>query len=376
VACFGAGWVTTNRHIPAMRADGGYEVVLLADRNGERALREARRLGIERAVEARSVADLPGSAGIDVVTCGTAPFAHHEVVAGALDAGKHVITDKPFTMTVDEGLDLVERAARGSAQLAVVHNFQFARSVRQVDRWIDAGRLGAIRAIWGTQLSNPRRRLPSWYEELPLGLFYDESPHLLYLARHFAGGDLELDAAGVIRSSTRGSHTPAQITAQYARPVPVTLSMNFEAPLSEWHVAVLGEAAAAVVDVFRDIAVFMPNDRDHSTGRVFGSSLSSTWYHWAGYLRSGPDHLRRRLRYGNDEVFRRFATAIRSGQEPARISGGDALAVLRAQHEILSCAPGEIGRVAAWPSGNGKVNFPAGSLGGPHGHERLGGGRC
>jgi predicted dehydrogenase len=376
VACFGAGWVTTNRHIPAMRADGGYEIVLLADRNGERAVREARRLGIERAVEARSVADLPDSVGIDVVTCGTAPFAHYEVVASALEAGKHVITDKPFTMTMDEGLGLVERAARGRAQLAVVHNFQFARSVRQVDRWIDKGRLGAVRAIWGTQLSNPRRRLPSWYEELPLGLFYDESPHLLYLARHFAGGDPELDVASVIASRTRISHTPAQITAQYASPVPITLSMNFEAPLSEWHVAVLGEDAAAVVDVFRDIAVFVPNDRDHATGRVFGSSLSSTWYHWAGYLRSGPDHLRRRLRYGNDEVFRGFATAIRTGQEPARISGGDALAVLRAQHEILSCVPGEIGRVAAWPSGNGRVNSTPGSLGGPHGHEQLGGGRC
>ena len=39
--------------------------------------------------------------------------------------------------------------------------------------WLDAGRIGRVRAIWAIQLSNPARRLPSWFDELPFGLFLE-----------------------------------------------------------------------------------------------------------------------------------------------------------------------------------------------------------
>jgi hypothetical protein len=42
-----------------------------------------------------------------------------------------------------------------------------------------------------------------------------------------------------------------------------------------------------------------------------------------------------KLRYGNDEVFSRFHSAVRSGQPPQGIAADDALAVLRIQHWIL-----------------------------------------
>jgi hypothetical protein len=98
---------------------------------------------------------------------------------------------------------------------------------------------------------------------------------------------------------------------------------------------VLGDRGLGVVDLFRDIAVFTPNDGDHHAREVIRTSASASWYHWLGYLRSGPGHALGRLRYGNDEVFRRFHAAIRSGEPPEGISSADALAVLRIQHWIL-----------------------------------------
>jgi len=340
VACFGAGWVTTHRHIPAMRATGHFDVVALVDRHGDRARGEAERLGVPHAIEGDSV-DALGGIDVDAVACGTAPFGHHAVVTGALRAGLHAITEKPFAMTVAEGEEMAELAASQARVLAVVHNFQFARSTARIDAWLRRGRLGAPRALWALQLSNPRRRLPVWYEELPLGLFYDESPHLLYLLRHFAGGDLELDTVSVVPDAGRA--TPAQLTVQYRAPLPATLSTNFVAPVSEWQVAVLGEEAAAVVDVFRDIALLVPNDHGHGTRDVARTSWRAGLGHLAGYLRSGPGHLRGTLRYGNDEVFRRFAHACATGTPPRGIAVSDALAVLRAQHEILDAASGKPG---------------------------------
>ena len=358
-AAFGAGWVTTHRHVPAMLAHGGYDVAVLVDRRYDRARAAADRLGIPHARRGSALEDV-ADLDIEAVTCGTAPFQHFEVVGSALRDGVHALTEKPFTMTIEEGEALVELSSSHRAQLVVMHNFQFARSVRQADAWIRRGRLGRLRAIWAVQLSNPRRRLPEWYEELPLGLFFDESPHLLYLVRHFVGDEIQLDRVSVVDSTRGAVRTPAQITAQYRAPIPVTLSMNFEAPVSEWHLLVMGDEGAVSVDVFRDIAMLIPNDGVHDTRGVLRSSLRATWAHWLGHIRSGPRHVRGTLLYGTDEVFARFSAAIRSGTPPEGVSGRDALAVLRAQYELIS-------RAAAERAGEFSLDGPA-SGPAPSGH--------
>ena len=336
MASFGAGWVTTHRHIPTMRRHGGFEVAAIVDRRPERAQEAAARLDIPRYAAAEEVGQLDFADQIDAITCGTAPFAHHRVIRSALELDKHVLTEKPFTMTVEEGEELVALARERGCTLAVVHNFQFARSVLRLRRWMEQGRIGRMRAVWAIQLSNPARRLPPWFDELPFGLFYDESPHLIYMARALAGADLD-PVSVTVHPSTRGlENTPAQIDAQMrAGDLPVSIQMNFEAPVSEWHVAAIGDRGIGTVDLFRDIAVYTPNDGDHKALEVLRSSASSSWHHWRGYAGSGLKHMRGTLRYGNDEVFRRFHHAVLTGTSPEAIDGLDALAVLKIQHWIL-----------------------------------------
>lgn len=321
-----------------MREHGGFEVAAIVDRRPERAAEAAQRLSIPRHATGLSVQDLDFADEIDAVTCGTLPSAHHAVIGGALRAGKHVLTEKPFTMTLDEGRELVALAGQSGRTLAIVHNFQFAKSTQRLRRWMEDGRIGRVRAIRADQLSNPERRLPPWVDELPLGLFYDESPHLLYLVKALAGGELD-PLTVTVHPSTQGMNTPALIDVQMrSGEVPVTLQMAFEAPVSEWHVAVMGDRGMGIVDIFRDIAVYVPNDGGHRTGEVLRTSLSATMHHWAGYARSGLPHLRGRLLYGNDEVFSRFHQAATTGGRPEGIAADDALAILSLQHWIVEQA--------------------------------------
>jgi predicted dehydrogenase len=265
-------------------------------------------------------------------------MAHHDLVCEALARGLHVITEKPFAMTVAEGKAMVEASQIAGRQLAVVHNFQFARSMKDLRADIEAGRIGAVRCVRAIQLGNPSRRLPEWYEELPLGLFYDESPHLLYLLRSFAGS-LQLSKA-VSAESRAGKATPDQIdgwfTAEGAD-FPITLSCNFVSSVSEWYLAVHGDRAVGIVDIFRDIYVRLPNDRSHGTIDVVRTSVAATGQHWWQHLSSGVPHMLGKLRYGNDEVFGRFAKAIAGDQKQIEpISGIAALETLMLQHEIIA----------------------------------------
>lgn len=116
------------------------------------------------------------------------------------------------------------------------------------------------------------------------------------------------------------------------------LSLNFVAPVSEWHILVCGEEALGCVDLFRDIYVRLPNDGLHVTATVIRTSLQATWQHWASHLISGSKHLLGRSLYGNLDVMRRFVEACLTGKQPEAINATDALAVLRMQHEILAAA--------------------------------------
>jgi predicted dehydrogenase len=340
VAAVGLGWVTLHRHLPAMRGVADIEVVGLVDHRPGHAHAVAQAAGIVHAHEGDRLAAIPWLEEIDAFSIGTPPASHAGLIRQALELDRHVITEKPFAMHPAEGEALVSLARARRRTLAVVHNFQFARSTQRLLDDLRAQRLGRIAYLHAQQLGNPARRLPVWHEDLPLGLFYDESPHLLYLLRALAPAPLRFLRAE-IHPSRRRKNTPAWISAHYAagaEEVPVKLDMGFEAPLSEWHVSVAGEHGLGDIDVFRDIYVKLPNDGAHTSWPVLRTSLAATWAHWSQHLLSGPRHLAGRLLYGNDEVFRRFAAAARESAEPAQIGADDALAVLRMQHEIIEHA--------------------------------------
>ena len=343
VACVGLGWVATHRHLPVMMREPRYRVVGLIDKRAERAHEAAARFGIARVAPTDDLSSIPWLDEVDAITISTNPFAHAPLIRAALKAGKHVLTEKPFVLDADEGAQLVELAREREKTLGIVHNFQFSNSFLALQRDIARGKLGKLTSIQAIQFSNPRRRLPPWYDELPLGLFFDESPHLLYLLRALSPDKLELlDACNFAQPKMQ---TPALLNATFrgqtklGASLPISLSFNFVASVSEWQLLVWGERGCGMVDVFRDIYLRLPNDGLHTTKTVLRTSARATMQHWAQHLTSGVQHLRGELFYGNREVFSRFAEAALRGQgQPRAIGGADALAVLQLQHQIIERA--------------------------------------
>lgn len=337
IAVVGAGWVTGARHLPALLASRRCRVLGVVDRRIEQATAMAKKFKLPHVA---SDLDAPWLKEVDAVTIGVSPMGHYETATASLRRGKHVLVEKPLCLTVSEGEALIETAGRQRRVLTVVHNFQFARSVQAALRQLQSGCWGRVTGLHGLQLSNERRRLPSWYEELPGGLFYDESPHLLYLLRAF-GGQLELRDAHVA-PSRRPRSTPAIVQARFdAECGSATLFMNFEAPVSEWFLFVFAERGMAVIDIFRDVLHFVPNDGRHTARDIARSSWRLLSGHVCGFAASGWRLITRRLRYGNDEVVKRFFDAVQ-GIAPLRdIDPQAALDVLRWQHAILDHEPAE-----------------------------------
>lgn len=338
VAAIGLGWVTTNRHIPWLLRDGRVELVGVVDPHPERVEAAARRHRISRTAVTRDPDDVSWLDEVDAVTIGTPPRTHAALAHSYLASGKHVLVEKPFAMSPEEAENLARMGPRAGRVLAVVHNFQFSRTIRRLQRLIDDGFIGAVRSIWATHLSNPRRRLPSWYEELPLGLFYDESPHIFYVVRSVSPVE-PVPVRAAVLPSRDGRPTPHQIDlAMLAGDVPINISIDFEAPVSEWHVAVMGSRCMAVADLFRDVLVVVGNDGRHRGREILRTTWSALRTHVGGVATSGALLVSRRLSYGNDEVIRRFVNACLTGSAMDAITPADGRWVTDVQHWVVAAS--------------------------------------
>lgn len=118
----------------------GIEVKACADINPAAAKAKAKEFG----VRALSVDGLLEADDVDIVVNLTVPAVHYDISRQALDAGKHVYSEKPFVLSVKEGLDLKKRAAKKKLRIGSAPDTFLGGAHQLVRDLIDKGRLGAI----------------------------------------------------------------------------------------------------------------------------------------------------------------------------------------------------------------------------------------
>ncbi|MET1071122.1 MAG: Gfo/Idh/MocA family oxidoreductase [Umezawaea sp.] len=123
----------------------GAEVVAVSSRALPRAQAFAAKHGIPRAYGA--TADLLADPEVDVVYVATPHAQHHEVVREALLAGKHVLCEKPFTLTAADARELADLAKERGLFLMEAMWTRFNPLVRRIRELIAEGAIGDVRAV-------------------------------------------------------------------------------------------------------------------------------------------------------------------------------------------------------------------------------------
>ena len=85
---------------------------------------------------------------VDVVYILTNMETHHAYAKQAIDAGKHVLVEKPTAVTISEIQDLREAARKNSVQVAPVHNYIYEPSILRAKEMINSGKLGDIVSLY------------------------------------------------------------------------------------------------------------------------------------------------------------------------------------------------------------------------------------
>lgn len=84
---------------------------------------------------------------VEAVAVATPAATHFDLVRAALEAGKHVLVEKPLTMSVDEGRKLVELAERRGLVLMCDHTYCYTPAVRRIRELIRGGELGVVQFV-------------------------------------------------------------------------------------------------------------------------------------------------------------------------------------------------------------------------------------
>ncbi|MEW6633192.1 MAG: Gfo/Idh/MocA family oxidoreductase, partial [Pseudomonadota bacterium] len=118
----------------------GIKMRACADINMEAAKVRAK----EFKLRAETVNELLKDDEIDIVVNLTVPAVHYEVSKAVLDAGKHVYSEKPFVLSIKEGLDLKSRAEKKGLRIGSAPDTFLGGAHQLVRELIDTGKLGRI----------------------------------------------------------------------------------------------------------------------------------------------------------------------------------------------------------------------------------------
>src|ERR1700743_1890871 len=170
-----------------------------------------------------SASELISSPKIDAIAVVTPVWTHYELAKAALQNGKHVFVEKPFTSNTAQAEELINLARQKNLRIMVDHTFLFTGAVRKIRQLIDEGSLGDLYYFDSTRVN--------------LGLFqhdinvlWDLAPHDLSIMDHLLKGKAE----GIVTTGQghlNGHEDVAYMTVYFPDKVIAHINVNWLSPV-------------------------------------------------------------------------------------------------------------------------------------------------
>lgn len=169
IGIIGTGW-GSRVQVPAFR-EAGLEIVALAGSQAHKTQRIAAELDIPYATG--DWRTLLARDDVDLVSIVTPPVLHCEMTIAALEAGKHVLCEKPTALDVAEAKRMLDVAQRRPDQIALIdHEMRFLPAVRAARQMVAEGRIGRLRHGEVRFVNSSRanlKRVWNWWSDVAQG---------------------------------------------------------------------------------------------------------------------------------------------------------------------------------------------------------------
>jgi predicted dehydrogenase len=264
-----------NRHADIYAAAPGAELVAVCDIDRERADRAAARLGVPVFY---SVAEMLSGAELSMASVATGGKEyggdHYEPTMQALNAGLHVLGEKPISNEIAPAEDMVALAAQKGLCYGINMNHRFTPAARLAKRWIDEGRIGdTLFMNMGMWIKNPEESSP-WFQIKAL------HPHTVDIMRYYCG-EIEGVHCFAMKAPGRSVWSTAQFNMRFKSGALGHLSGSYDVerghPMERCEVAGVN-GRFVVDDMFREATLYPAGSLEKTvyTNPVFGGMRDFT----------------------------------------------------------------------------------------------------
>jgi predicted dehydrogenase len=264
-----------NRHADIYKADELADLVGVCDIDRERADASAARLGVPAFYD---VADMLAKAAPDVCSVATGGYEygsdHHLPTMQALEAGCHVLCEKPISNEIPKAEEMVAKAREKGLCFGVDLNHRFTPAARLARQWVDDGRLGHLlfvnMSMW---IMNPAESSP-YFQLKAL------HPHTIDVMRYFCG-DIEAVQCFALKAPGRSIWSTAHFNMRFRNGVVGGLTGSYDIqrghPMERCEVAGTG-GRFVLDDMWRELTLYPAGDLEKTvyTNPVFGGMRDFT----------------------------------------------------------------------------------------------------
>jgi predicted dehydrogenase len=339
VGIIGAGYWGPNliRNFSACPAT---EVVAVCDANPSR-LESVRRAhgDIKLVTSVDQLLEQP----IQAVAIATPVMTHFPLAQRCLEAGLHVLVEKPLTPTTQEAQALVDLAARKNRVLMVDHTYLFGNAVRHIKRLIDAGDLGDLYYV-----DSIRINLGKFCD---VNVIWDLAPHDLSIVDYILGLEARSISAWGCSHANRDIEDTAYVNVDFGDSMLANFHVNWLSPVKVRQMIFAGSRKSII---FNELDPTEPV-KVYSRGIDIASNVEDRRKLLVSY-RSG-DVLSPHIEPGEalQAMVAHFAECVRDGAEPVS-DGSCGLRVVRMLEAATRSVRAQGGRVVLLPGKNGNGN--------------------
>lgn len=322
VAVIGAGSMGMN-HLRVLSdfPDTDLQLVGVAEPNEAALARATNRFHVQGYIDYRILLDEQRP---DLVAVVVPTHLHYEVAASALDAGTHVLVEKPIAATADEALALIDLARVRGVHLAVGHVERFNPAVTALKRRLDAGEVGRIFSLHARRLGPfpPRIR--------DVGVTLDLATHDLDVMRYLTGAEVTQVFAETQRRIHQTHEDLLLGVVRFSNEAIGVLDVNWLTPTKVRELSITGERGMYQVNYLTQDLYFYEND------------YTSTNWEALRTVAGVSEGTMTRLKVQKAEPllleYQNVVAAVRGKGDQVRVNGQDGLAALRLAYQLVEAA--------------------------------------
>lgn len=183
VALIGCGWIAEDKHVAGLMANKDIEIVALCDVAVQKAERLAAMFGLGNVVIYSDYKKMLEAVDTEIIHIATPNPLHCEMTVAALEAGNHVLCEKPMAITKVECEKMIEAAKKADKKLTIGYQWRYRPEALYIKEMCSRGELGEI--YYAKVHATRYRAVPKWGEYLSGGngggVMIDGAPHALDL---------------------------------------------------------------------------------------------------------------------------------------------------------------------------------------------------